>query len=245
MRAHLDNADNNALDYLSRVLLCLTPCGISRIDIWVKDRWSASTPMWHTIDDALLSLSNATVSRVHIGAGRDADVPSWRRLPYGCENEFYSQMLPQCTAREVVALCIDDSCKLHSLDRSPLQMRGQLQDLLDILPTWNRPVKDWEITLHSTPMRLGATSQTAWRHRTVWQEISRVFALSITAHPRNVRVEFHLGGLVELVLGVIEGMLFSSCVSILVDLIMSQTTILLSTLCGSNSTTRTTTHWPT
>ena len=78
--------------------------------------------------------------------------------------------------------------------------------------------------------------------RRLWKEISRVFALSFAARPGDVCVDFRVEGLGNLVLSSVEGT-SPSHLSELAELIVLQTGSPPGTVCGLNSTTRTTMHW--
>lgn len=211
MQAELDNADDDALVYLASVLPCLETCGLRVVCITVKSQWFASSQMWQVVDDAILRLSRGTVSRVYLTVHRDADVPSWETLPYECEDGACKQMLPKCTDAGLILRCDGQECRLHDPQRWFVQTRGTLEDLLDVLSSWTVPVRRWEITSQTTLKEsVGELSQETQR---VWCEISRVFALSILALPRAVRIEFCGKGLGKLFINSLEGVFFvcTSC----------------------------------
>ena len=120
MWAKVDNADDATLTYLARLLPYLVWCHLKVVRIQVKSEWSASTPTWHIVDEAILQLNQGSVSpRVVAMVDRTADVPSWTTLPYECEDEFSRQMLPGCAAKGAVLWCYDASkrCRLHDPTR--------------------------------------------------------------------------------------------------------------------------------
>ena len=109
-------------------------------------------------------------------------------------------------------------CRLHNSERCHLQTDGTLRELLDILSTWTCPVKWWEIKTQTPVLEsLGEFSQELQK---VWNEISRIFALSIVLRPRGVRVVFRVEGLGNLVLDSVNGTC-SSYVLLPADLIVS------------------------
>lgn len=119
MSAELDDADDDALVYLSHILPCLATCGITVVVIGVKNQWSASLQTWQKVDGAILLLSRGTISRVILLVYPYADVPSWKTLPYECMNEVSKQVLPKCAATELNELCNGKSewCRLHDRRR--------------------------------------------------------------------------------------------------------------------------------
>ena len=133
-------------------------------------------------------------------------------------------------------------CRWHKKKRCHLQAHGTLRELLDILSTWTCPVKRWEITTQTSVLEsLGEHSQEL---RKVWNEISRIFALSIVLRPRDVCIVLRVNGLGNLKLDSVNGTC-PSHVPLLAHPIVSQIVTLSSTVCGPSSTTRMTMHWPT
>ena len=120
-------------------------------------------------------------------------------------------------------------CGLHGSDRCPVQTDGTLRELLDILSTWPCPVKLWEITTQTPVLEsLGEHSQEL---RKVWNEISRIFALSIVLRPRDVCIVLRVNGLGNLKLDSVNGTC-PSHVPLLAHPIVSQIVTLSSTVCG-------------
>ena len=178
MFAVLKNADDHAITYLALIVPCMAICDLVAVNIFVKDGWSASRSSWYTLDEALLTLSTTTASltsvrvRVHKGSA----TPAWKALPYECMDGFYAQMLPNCTAKELVPVCRGEKCELHDTDRWCLEAQGDVQELLRVLCTWTCPAKLWYINIDTTPLEsLSVLSHDTWK---VWEEISRIFRLS-------------------------------------------------------------------
>ena len=120
--ARLDNVDDNALAYLSRVLPYLTLCGITYYDIRVKNKWQARMQSWHTLDEVLLRLCGGRARSVQVMVDPTADIPSWETLPYSCEDDLSKEMLPRCAAGGLTEQhCRDGgrpkACKLHNSRR--------------------------------------------------------------------------------------------------------------------------------
>ena len=194
------------------------------------------------VDDALLVLGQGSVSRVVVMVDSSADVPSWKVLPYECQDDFNKSMLPACVAAGLIQWSNDTECRLHDPLRWRLQTHGTLRDMFDILPAWTCPIVKWEITTQTSVVEsLSVFSQEL---RKVWDEISRIFALSIVVRPRGVRIAYHVEGLGTLSLGAIKRTRVYH-VPLLANLIFLQRVTPSSTACGPTSTTRMTTSWPT
>ena len=87
--------------------------------------------------------------------------------------------------------------------RTRFATRSSLQELHQLIPAWTFPVKRWEITVQTSVREsLGELSQET---RGVWEEIARVFALSLVVRPGYVQIVFHAEGLGSLVLGWVKG----------------------------------------
>lgn len=115
--AELHDADDKTLAYLSHILPCLPKHYFPSIDIRIGNGWSASKPVWHTLDKAILTLSP---SRVEIGLAEGAVVPPWKILPYECRNDLLKDLLPECaryTTYDQLSSCINEGCRLHDLSR--------------------------------------------------------------------------------------------------------------------------------
>lgn len=244
MRIKLENTDDNALAYLAHILPCMSSCNLTSIVIPVEKSWSASTETCQMADDALLLLAQSTVSKVLFMVDPDADVPSWGALPYECEDDLCKKVLPRCVAGGVIRLFCREwpVCRLHNPERCHLHTHGTLRELLDILSAWTCPVKQWEMTTQTSVLEsLGDFSQELQR---AWEEISRVFVSSMVVRPRSVCIAFHIAGLGTLELGSYTGTSCFPLVSLLAKLVGSQA-LLQDTVCGPDSTTWTTAHWPT
>ena len=147
--AYIDNADDDALTYLDRVLPCLTPCGLTYLDIQVKNHWIASIEKWHAVDDALI-YSIPGEAGISVNVNEDVHIPSWELLPYVCTDELHEHLLPKCAAKGLVCRCNDKYCRLHDPKRWSIRTSGTMQHLLDVLPYWTCPVRHWRINLEST-----------------------------------------------------------------------------------------------
>ena len=240
----LDKADDSALIYLARVLLCMASCNLTLVRIQVKYSWSASTQTWKTIDEVLLQLGQHTLRRISLLIHPSVDVPSWEVLPYECEDHFIQQVLPKCVTAGIIDWAKPQHCRLHNPQRWRLATQGALSELLDVFRAWNCPVKWWEITLQSTPVESESVGDLWCGTREMWKEISRVFALSLLARPTCVCIVFRMEGLGAFVLGVVAGALRSH-LSWRADLIVSQVAIPPSTGCGLSSTTQMKMRWST
>ena len=139
------------------------------------------------------------VVRVHL----DANVPSWEDLPYECQDDFCKSMLPACVAAGIIQWSNDEECRLHDSQRTNLQTQGTLRELLDILSAWTCPVKWWEITTQTSVLE--SLEEFSQELQKVWEEISRVFALSNVLWPGDVRIAFHVEGLGNLSLNTVKG----------------------------------------
>lgn len=115
----LDDADDAALAYLSQILPYLSSCGLSHIQIRVKNSWSAALETWHTLDKAILQLIQGTVRTILVYAETDARLATWEIFPFKCINEFCQQMLPRCSANGNIVLCEGTYpwCGLHDPQR--------------------------------------------------------------------------------------------------------------------------------
>ena len=209
MWAELKDADDDALVYFAHILPCLAPCSLTLVHISIMNRWSASSQTWEMVDDAILQLSQGTVSRVLLIVHSDADnIPAWEMLPYDCVDQASKHMLPKCAAAGLIVQCNGKQCLLHSPQRWHLQTEGTLAELLNVLPTWTCPVENWDITSHTAlQKRFGDLSQAIQR---VWDEISRVFALSIAARPHPY-IGFYAEGLGKLVLHIVSSACLQIC----------------------------------
>ena len=85
-------------------------------------------------------------------------------------------------------------------DYTPFKTCGTLQDLVEILHNWTWPTQWWKIALQSTIQE--SVGELLPETHGVWEEISRVFALSTALRPGagNVSIEFSARGLGKLFL---------------------------------------------
>lgn len=173
-----------------------------------------------------------------------AEIPTWEMLPYECWFKFCMYMLPKCTTEKILQFCSRQQCSLHDPQRWHLQTQGTVQELLATLLSWTCPVKLWTITLQNSL----AESLEGLSHETqkLWEELARVFSLSLVARPGDVHIDIHVEGLGEIVLSWVTST-FCSYTSLIVDLIILQTATPFNISCGQISTTQMTRHyhtWP-
>lgn len=111
----LDHAEDDALAYLTHILPSLATCSVGLISIQVKKSWTASRRRWQTLDHVILTLSQSTGCGVLMGISPDVRAPSWKTLPYECQDDLCEQFLPACAAKGIVRLYCEhsDTCRFH------------------------------------------------------------------------------------------------------------------------------------
>ena len=116
--AVLDDLDDDALIFLTRVLPCLANCGLATVCIAVWRKWSANSQIWQIVDDTILHLSQGKVS-VALVVHPNTYPPSWDMLPYECLDDFCEQVLPKCAAKGIIVWTCNTSenCRLHKAGR--------------------------------------------------------------------------------------------------------------------------------
>lgn len=137
--------------------------------------------------------------QIFIGLHERVAVPAWEALPYSCMDDFFAEMLPRCAAHtQSYSRPADQHCWLCP----PPYQQGTLQHLLEILPTWTRPLKYCSLAIQSPlPESIGVLSRETQK---VWEEISRLVSLSISGSQVPV-VDVHVNGLGSLLLGGVYG----------------------------------------
>ena len=185
---------------------------------------SQSSEFYVYVDEAVLRRMPAKISTL-AALLRSSDVFVNRNTHY-----------PVHTLAEATSV---QSWRTKLTSRTHFATHGSLQELHQLLPAWTFPVGTWQITMQTSVREtLGELSQEL---QTVWEEILRVFALSIIVRPGDVLILFHVEGLGSLLLGCAKGAI-STHALLLAHLIVFQVVILSSTVCGPSSTTRMTTY---
>lgn len=194
--------DNDAIAYLSDVLLSLRQCGLSSVDMRLKRDWSTNSQAWHRLDEALCTLGEDMRLAVYVGITEDTEAVQTPSLPFSCMHELCIEMLSRGAAQErLLFWCDDNRCHICS----PHPVQETLQDLLPVLTARTRPLKSWDITIRSALLEdLGSRVQEMWR---VWEEISRIYSLSTSslAFSKTSAMNVHVDGMGKLLLYVAQG----------------------------------------
>lgn len=104
-----------------------------------------------------------------------------------------------------------------------LETRGSLWHLLQVLSPWSRPVKHWRIAPQLTRSTLEALGVFWPDMRIIWEDVSRVFTLSVAQRPGDVFIRFHLDRLGDLILRSFICKCVFPCILRRADLIVPQT----------------------
>ena len=152
---------------------------------------------------ALSVINEGSHRRVEMEIFWDHFVVTPQLSSFRCLDEFYKIVFPRCVAKKILGQCKGKHCVLHRPEALVLESRGTLPELLEVLTKWTHPFSSWEITIQSTLQEsLGRLSQVAQR---VWEEISRVFRMTIVREWWRPRILLYVTGIGFMTLCVYEG----------------------------------------
>lgn len=112
----------------------------------------------------------------------------------------HAQLYGSYPVHTLVDVAVVQSWRQRLTDYTPFKTCGTLQDLIEVLHNWTRPIQWLKIALQSTIQE--SVGELLPETQGVWKEICRVFALSAAVRPGagNVSIEFSANGLGKLFL---------------------------------------------
>lgn len=187
--------------------MCFPRRVVGRITIRIGEHWSASSQACEALDAVLSTLNTDSHAAVKVKVEWRFFIVTRTSFSQTCMEGYTREILPRCAAKGLLDPCHGGwgGCGVHDLYSHPqAYFSGTMQDLLNMLPRWTLTVAYGHIKIQPTPLEsLKPLSQETL---SLWQEISRIFSLSISSAQQS-KIEVCLSSIGTIVFDHFKGML--------------------------------------